>query len=38
MELDIEKWNDYEKIVKLFDFCQKLIDDNEEGIAVKEVL
>ena len=23
-------------IVKLSDFCQKLVDDNEEGIAVKE--
>ena len=36
MEPDIEKLNDYEKIVKLSDFCQKLVDDNEEGIAVKE--
>lgn len=36
MEPDIEKLNDHEKIVKLSDFCQKLVDDNEEGIAVKE--
>ena len=37
MEPDIEKSNDYEKIVKLSDFCRKLVDDNEEGIAVKEI-
>ena len=36
MEPDIEKLNDYEKIVKLSDFCRKLVDDNEEDIAVKE--
>ena len=37
MEPDIEKWLDYDKVVKLSDFCRKLIADNEEGIVVDEI-
>ena len=34
MEPDIEKWLDYDKIVKFADFCRKLIADNEESIVI----
>ena len=37
MEADIEKKPDYDKVVKLSDFCRKLIADNEEGIVVDEI-
>ena len=33
----IKKWNDYEKIVELSNFCQKLVAEDERDIGLKEI-
>lgn len=34
IEIEIEKWNDCDKIVELSKFCQKVIAENEKDIGL----
>lgn len=36
-EPEIEKWNDYDKITELSNFCQKLIAEYEKSVGLKEI-
>ena len=37
IEIEIEKWNDCDKIVELSKFCQKVIVENEKDIGLYEI-
>ena len=34
VEIEIEKWNDCDKIVELSKFCQKVLAENEKAIGL----